>query len=224
VNRKRNWIAVGVSIALFVAGSIVADAGSPWEKQLDESAALLQSSHYQKAGALIDHTIAGMSERLGGGETEERMFSIALVQKALASAGNGDVDDALWYWSVAQELSPAAAKFDVTKFGVAGEYLALHPPAKADVTAPVRSLKVVKEVLPKFPRGASRYGFGGDLVVQIVVDRSGRPTLPRIVHGLPAPALSYAALEALRQWRFEPAKNNGETVPAVFNLTVHYKL
>ena len=199
-------------------------AADAWQKQLELTATTLRASDYAKASTIVDHAIAEMVDHLGSGDAEARMFGTALLYKAIASAGQGNVEDAQWYWNLAQETSPAVAKTDLSSFGAAGEYLTLHPPVQAEVSRSMTSLKVVKEVAPKFPHGASRFGIAGDLVVQIIVDREGRPTFPRVVHPLPAPTLSFVALEALRHWRFQPATRNGETVPSLFNLTVHYKL
>jgi TonB family protein len=210
-------------IAVLLLASSAVTAPNAWQKEIDQSASNLQAGHYAASSQIIDRTIAEMVEKLGGGQSENQLFATALVHKALASAGRGEVDDALWYWYVAQEISPSVAKTDLLPFGAAGDYLSRHPLAEAEA-ASGSSARAVKQVVPKFPAGASRFGIAGDLVVQIVIDKNGQPTRPRIVHPLPAPTLSYVALEALRRWRFEPATRNGERVPAVFNLTVHYKL
>ena len=202
--------------AVLVALGVVAAVSNPWEKQIEESAADLQAGHYAASQKIIDRAIGEMVERLGGGQFESQLFATALTHKALAAAGQGEVDDALWYWYVAQQISPTAATTDLSVFGAPGEYLSRHPLA-LNASGATSSVKVVKQVMPKFPAGASRFGIEGDLIVQVVVDASGQPKNPRIIHPLPAPTLSFVALEALHHWRFEP-------VPGVFNLTVRYKL
>jgi outer membrane biosynthesis protein TonB len=39
------------------------------------------------------------------------------------------------------------------------------------------------------------------------------------IHGL-----GYTALEALRQWRFEPATLDGAPIPVIFNVTINFQL
>ncbi len=63
-----------------------------------------------------------------------------------------------------------------------------------------------------------------DVIVQVIIDEQGRPTSPRIVRGGAHPVLLLSALEAMRQWRFDPATRDGEPVKAHYNLTIHYKL
>jgi len=211
-----------VAAALVVIG-VASAASNPWEQQFDESMANLQAGRYAASSQIIDRAISEMVERLGTGQSESQLLATALTHKALASAGQGNVDDALWYWAVAQQISPAVLKTDLSPFGAAGEYLSRHPVTDID-TDGSSSVKVVKQVMPKFPAGASRFGIEGNLIVQVTVDPNGQPKFPKIVHPLPAPTLSFVALEALHHWRFEPAKKNGEPVPGVFNLTVRYKL
>jgi TonB family protein len=197
-----------------------------WRGEVNQSAATLRSGNYANSLKAADRVLSAMVEQLGAGGADDTMLATALMHKALANAGLGKINEALWYWYIAQEISPAVAKSDLSAFGAPGEFLKRHPFTDADSSpgGRVTPARIVKQVLPKFPPGASRFGISGDLVVQIVIDKNGQPTLPRIVHALPAPTLSFVALEALKHWQFEPARQNGEPVSIVFDLTVHYKL
>ncbi len=214
---------IGHAVVVLLLAAQSAAAGM-WQNRIAMDARLIRDAKYETASTYIDEVIGDMVERLGSGSDGNQLFATALVHKALASAGLGNVNEALWYWSIAQQIAPDVAKSDLSSFGAPGEFLARHPMADPPVGPMTSPPKVVKKVVPKFPPGASRFGIAGDLVVQVVVDRNGEPTLPKIVRALPAPTLSFVALEALRQWRFAAATNNGEPVPAVFDLTVHYKL
>ena len=116
-----------------------------------------------------------MVEQLGSGGADDEMLATALTHKALASAGLGKVDDALWYWYIAQAIYPAAAKLDMSSFGAPGEFLKRHPVSRAEpaTRGKVTPAHVIKQVLPKFPAGASRFGIAGDLVVRAVSDTQG---------------------------------------------------
>ena len=214
------------SIALLLLSLTLAassDAADIWRSQIDQSAAVLQTADYAKSLNTADRVITAMAGRLDG---DGEAFATILTHKALASAGLGNIDDALWYWYIAQQIDPQIAGKDLTSFGAAGEYLKRHPMTAADpaLGAGATAPHVLKQVIPTFPAGASRFALGADLVVQVTVDKNGTPTLPHIIHGLPAPALSYVALEALKRWKFQPATRHGEPVASVFNLQVHYKL
>ena len=210
----------GISTA--TAGTLPADT---WRSAVNENAANLRRGDYSNSLKTAERLLSQMVERLGAGSAEDEMLATALTQKALANAGLGNINDALWYWYIAQAISPAAAKSDLSGFGAPGEFLKRHPFAIAESnpgpgTTPAR---VLKQVVPNFPSGASHFG-AGDLIVHIIIDRNGSATLPHIVHPLPAPTLSYVALEALKRWQFAPAKQKGEAVSFPFDLTVHYRL
>ena len=207
-------------------GTASAGTSGNWQTEVNQSAATLRSGNYANSLKLADQILSAMVERLGAGGADDTMLATALTHKALANAGLGKINEALWYWYIAQEISPGVAKSDLSTFGAPGEFLKRHPFTDSDASPSgrVTPARIVKQVMPKFPPGASRFGIGGDLVVQVVIDKNGQPTLPRIVHALPAPTLSFVALEALKHWQFEPARQNGEPVPIVFDLTVHYKL
>lgn len=210
-----------VSLLLVGCFTTTAEAEN-WRSEINQSATMLHKSDYDGSLKMADRVVSEMVQKLG---TQDELFATALTHKALASAGLGNVNDALWYWYIAQAIS-TGAKTDLTEFGAPGEFLKRHPFSNAEM--PVRGsvipARVLKQVLPKFPPGASRFGVAGDLVVQIIIDRNGQPTLPRIVRSLPAPTLSFVALEALRHWQFEPGRSNGQPISMPFDLTVHYKL
>jgi TonB family protein len=196
-----------------------------WRSAVDQNAASLQRADYNNSLKSAERILSQMVARLGAGSAEDEILATVITQKALANAGLGKIDQALWDWYVAQEISPAIGRSDLSAFGAPGDFLKRHPFASSEgfaggATSPAR---VLKQVLPEFPTGASHLATGY-LMVRIVVDRNGQPTLPRIVHPLPAATLSFAALEALKHWQFQPAKRNGEAVATPFDLTVHYKL
>jgi len=227
-NFKIGKRALAVSLLSFVCINLASAAtrsAETWRKAVNENAASLKKGDYANSLAASDHVLTEMVKYLGAGGTEDEMLATVLTQKALAQAGLGNINEALWYWYIAQEISPAAAKSDLSGFGAPGEFLKRHPFVIAD-SNPARGTtpaRVLKQVVPSFPPGASHFG-AGDLVVHIIIDKNGSPTLPHIVHPLPAPTLSFVALEALRHWQFAPAKQNGEAVSFPFDLTVHYKL
>jgi TonB family protein len=212
-----------VALLSFLCLAASAAASENWRGDINQSAALLHKSDYDGSLKIADKVVSEMVQKLGA---QDDLFAVALTHKALAHAGLGNINEALWYWYIAQEISPAGARTDLSEFGPAGEFLKRHPFSAAEmpVRGSVTPARVVKQVLPKFPPGASRFGIAGDLVVQIIIDRNGQPTLPRIVRALPAPTLSFVALEALRHWQFEPGRSNGQPISMPFDLTVHYKL
>lgn len=76
--------------------------------------------------------------------------------------------------------------------------------------------------VPRMPEAASAAGVQGVVIVEVVVDENGAVTQPRILRSIPL--LDDAALEAVREWRFEPTIVDGRAVPVRMTLTVQFSL
>ena len=63
----------------------------------------------------------------------------------------------------------------------------------------------------------------GAVTVNLVVDTSGRPQKVHIVRGV-GMGLDQKALEAVRQYRFKPAMENGHPVPVQVNVEVQFQI
>ena len=87
-----------------------------------------------------------------------------------------------------------------------------------DVHAP----KVVNKVNPLYPEEARRNHISGVVVVQAMIDAAGHVTDVIPLQG--PPELTPSAVDAVKQWTFEPGTKAGKPVPVVFNLTVNFKL
>ena len=220
------FAAVVLLFPMFVSADEQRKVRQHWTEKMSESASHLKAQEYKRALKVTNRTIAEMVDRLGPGDASTELFGIVLTYKALAHAGLGETDEALWYWRIVLSLYPKVAENDMSTFGAAGDFLKqnLDPPPAPDMPdGDLEHPKLVKRVKPKYPHGAHYFGTAGELVVEVVVTPEGKVRSPSIQKALPAPTLSYAALEALRRWRFEPATVGGTPIAFLFNLTINYK-
>jgi protein TonB len=86
------------------------------------------------------------------------------------------------------------------------------------VSAPAK----LRHVDPEYPELARRAGVQGTVVIECVIDASGRVDRTRVVRGIPV--LDAAALAAVRQWSYRPTLVNGVAVPVVMTVTVQFHL
>lgn len=91
--------------------------------------------------------------------------------------------------------------------------------AGSGITAP----ELLREVRPEYTEEARRLGLAGDVVLEIVVRQDGSVGDVRVMKGLGA-GLERRAIDAVRQWRFSPARRHGTPVDVVVEVAVEFKL
>jgi len=82
---------------------------------------------------------------------------------------------------------------------------------------------LVREVRPSYTDTARRQAIEGDVVLEIVVRSDGSVGNVRVRQSLGG-GLEQKAIEAVRQWRFTPAKRKGVPVDVVVDVSVEFKL
>jgi len=87
------------------------------------------------------------------------------------------------------------------------------------VSAPV----AIKQVQPQFSEEARKKQMGGTVTVDLIVDQHG---LPQNVHvtRVVGMGLDEKAVEAVKQYRFKPAMENGKPVAVYLNVEVLFAL
>ena len=211
-----------------------ANAHAAWTAQkladmLGDSGDYLKAAKYAEALKLDDTVIEQMGEHYVSGDAAAQVLAIAVVHKALALAGLGREEEAVWFWHSAISIYPAIARSDMSAFGAPGKFLAEHrqEPIDSDTVAEGAQIvppKTVKRVEPKWPSASLRDAAAAVVVIDCVIGTDGRVHAPHITGDVPAPFLAYAALDALRQWRFTPATADGKPVSVQFDIRMNFKI
>jgi protein TonB len=81
----------------------------------------------------------------------------------------------------------------------------------------------VRTVAPKFPEEMRRNGSAGLVTVSCLIDEKGNVTEPKVVKSSNE-AFSEPAIEALKKWKFKPAKKDGEAVAIRVNIPVQFTI
>jgi protein TonB len=90
------------------------------------------------------------------------------------------------------------------------------------VSGEVQQARLISSVSPAYPAFARSIGLQGDITIDALVDASGKVTTMKPLSG-PVP-LQQAAMDALRQWNYEPARLDGQPVPTHVTVTVKFRL
>ncbi|MCC7540700.1 MAG: energy transducer TonB, partial [Deltaproteobacteria bacterium] len=84
--------------------------------------------------------------------------------------------------------------------------------------------ELVERVLPEYPARARALELEGQVVLEVVVDREGRPE-PAIRVLRSQPPFDGAAVAAVRRWRFRPARDaEGHPVRVLMEVPVRFEL
>jgi protein TonB len=90
------------------------------------------------------------------------------------------------------------------------------------VGAGVKGPQLLSRVRPNYPSEAQRIGLEGNVVIDAVIDATGKVTNMRVVSG-PAP-LHDAALDSVRNWNYAPSYLDGKPVPMEMLINVEFRL
>ena len=89
----------------------------------------------------------------------------------------------------------------------------------AGITPP----SLLHEVRPDYTEEARRAGIEGEVVLELVVRHDGSVGEVKVLNGLRA-GLDRRAIDAVRQWRFAPARRYGTPVDVIVEVAVEFKL
>lgn len=129
------------------------------------------------------------------------------------------------------EVAVAGAEIGGATDGVAGgtgggrSIEAVQPPAESGpfrvgngITAP----RKIKDVKPAYPLPAMAARVGGNVLIEATIGLDGKVHNARVLHSIAA--LDRAALDAVRQWEFEPSRVNGVPVAVTMVIIVTFAL
>ena len=86
----------------------------------------------------------------------------------------------------------------------------IHPP------------RLLQEVPPKYPEIARQARVEGTVILEAVTDEAGNVVWVRVLRSIPL--LNQAAIDSVKQWKYEPYFLDGEPKSVIFTVTVRFKL
>lgn len=100
------------------------------------------------------------------------------------------------------------------------------PIAKAPpvITPPAFSATYLRNPPPAYPASARRNGEEGTVLLRVLVGRDGAPLKVEVDQSSRSRALDRAALDAVKDWRFVPARRGAETIEAWVRVPVSFRL
>jgi len=96
------------------------------------------------------------------------------------------------------------------------------PAAPVAVGGDVRQAKLISSVPPEYPALAKAQHVSGSVTIDALIDATGRVTKMNVVSG--PTLLHQAAMDSLKQWKYQPAMLDGKPVPMHLSVTIQFRL
>jgi protein TonB len=97
-----------------------------------------------------------------------------------------------------------------------------QPAAPLPIGGNVKPAQLLSSVAPAYPQLARNQRLSGDVKIDALIGENGHVSAMKVISG---PALLHqAAMEALRQWKYQPATLNGQPMAMHLTVTVQFKL
>lgn len=96
------------------------------------------------------------------------------------------------------------------------------PPVQPAVGGEVQQARLIRSFPPAYPELARTTRVSGDVVVDALIDVTGKVTSVKVVSG--PVLLQQAAIETVRQWKYESARLDGKAVATHLSVTVRFRL
>jgi protein TonB len=125
-------------------------------------------------------------------------------------------------------MPPSAGVPDGVGFVVGDKPVPVPPPDPPRPAGPVRvadlpvTPRKIGDVRPVYPEIARAARLEGTVIMEAVLDPTGRVTQLRVIKS--APMFDQAALDAVRQWRYTPSLYGGHAVSVLMTITVRFTL
>lgn len=162
----------------------------------------------------------------------QNVIGLALLLEARALFAKGEQDLAMWTWQIAQLMTPELRSVALGEFGDAGRFLDGDPrvgdPAyhREWQGKPLESYGGDGELTEPETISRGRPGLSGGtgkgsfVEVGAIIDLEGNVRRPYLITFTGRPEQVLEGLNALWDWRFEPARRGGEPVPLLFRLSL----
>ena len=105
---------------------------------------------------------------------------------------------------------------------VSGSSQPSAPATPLAVGGDVKQAKLIFSVSPVYPTLAKNQHVSGSVMVDALIDANGRVTTMKVVSG--PTLLQQAAMDALKQWKYQPASLDGKPVPMHLTVTIQFRL
>ena len=214
--------------ALAAPSSAQPQLGAKWRGAITRADQDLQAGRSERVRKKMSRLLEEMKSKIESGPGAGWYLGSAAAMRAVAEAGLGNERQAAWDWHMAVSLHSEYEGMDLARYGEAGAVLrtALEADAAETVANMNPSFEPPKRLQapePAYPLAKKAACLEESIVIDSAIGRDGVPFRPRLM--TPSyPVMGLAAMETLRDWRFEPARLAGEPTAVRFTLVTNFMM
>jgi TonB family protein len=97
-------------------------------------------------------------------------------------------------------------------------------PQRIRVGGNVQPMRLVAQTEPEYPADLQQLGIEGTVVIRAVISVDGNVLSPKVVNTDIDPRLANLAIDAVKQWRYQPTLLNGQPIETATTLTIDFTL
>ena len=96
-------------------------------------------------------------------------------------------------------------------------------PQRIPIGGNVQPSKIVTKVNPEYPADLKQQGVTGSVIIRAIISKTGDILNAQVINTV-HPGLAQAALDAVKQWRYQPTLLNGHPVEVITTVTIGFEL
>ena len=96
-------------------------------------------------------------------------------------------------------------------------------PQRIRVGGNVQPVRLLRQTKPQYPAELQQLGIEGTVIMRGVISKDGEVLSPKVVNTVDS-RLAQLALDAFKQWRYQPSLLNGQPVETVTTVTIDFTL
>jgi TonB family protein len=140
----------------------------------------------------------------------EMLVTAGTAARADAHLAIGEVSEVVTVVGSGKQLPPAA----VTSAA----------PGRIPVGGNVQPLRLIRQPRPFYPPELQQQGVAGKVMIRAIVGKDGSVLNPQVINTDVHPGLARAALDAVREWRYDPSRLNGVAVETLTSIDINFEL
>lgn len=146
-------------------------------------------------------------------------FAVAKVQAEVSDGKAARVDGMLEIGQIAEAMTVRAG----TSAPKPANPISNGAPRPIRVGGNVQASRLITQVRPVYPEDLQQTGVEGTVMMRAVISKAGTVLNPVVVNTGVNPGLAKAALEAVRQWTYQPTLLNGQPVEVLTTIDIHFQ-